>query len=79
MWCRHATGVPGHGGTFDRWIVHAEAWPKPEVACGTWIMRHLADYTGMLDLETVGGRIIEAHLRFADQWLACMGPGGSWR
>src|SRR5580698_2799778 len=53
MWWRHATGVPGPGGTFDRWVVHAEARPELEGACGIWITRHLAGYTGMLNLETI--------------------------
>jgi hypothetical protein len=75
LWWRHATGVPGPGGTFDRWIVHAEARPELEAACGAWIERHLADYTGMLNLETIDDRIIEVHLRFADQWPDLYGPG----
>ncbi len=74
-WWRHATGIPRPGGTFDRWVVHAEARPQLEAACGAWIASHLADYTGMLNLETIGGRIIEAHLRFADQWPDLYGEG----
>jgi hypothetical protein len=42
MWWRHATGVPGHGGTFDRWIVHAEARPKLEAACRNMERDHSA-------------------------------------
>ena len=37
--------------------------------------RHLAGFTGMANFETIGGRIIEAHLRFADQWPDLYGPG----
>jgi hypothetical protein len=29
----------------------------------------------MLNLETIGGAIIETHLRFADQWPDLYGPG----
>jgi hypothetical protein len=29
----------------------------------------------MANFETIGGRIIEAHLRFADQWPDLYGPG----
>ncbi len=36
---------------------------------------NLAGYTGMLNLETIGATIIEAHLRFADQWPDLYGPG----
>jgi hypothetical protein len=74
-WWRHVTGKPAGEGTFDYWIVHAEADPKIEAHCGTWVKDHLAGYTGMLNLETIGGTIIEAHLRFADQWPDLYGPG----
>src|SRR6202042_1383035 len=45
-----------------------------ETRCGAWTQKNLAGYTGMLNLETIGGRIIEAHLRFADQWPDLYGP-----
>ncbi len=90
VWWRHSTGHPGPGGTFDYWTIHAAGRPALEDACGAWAERHLAGYTGMLNLETIGGRIIEAHLRFADQWPDLYGAGwvaavialyakGAWR
>jgi len=42
--------------------------------CRAWIRANLSDYTGMANIETIGGRIIEAHLRFADQWPDLYGP-----
>jgi len=74
-WWRHVTGKPAGEGTFDYWIVHAEPIAAIETNCGTWIEKNLAGYTGMLNLETIGGTIIEAHLRFADQWPDLYGPG----
>ena len=74
-WWRHVTGKPAGEGTFDYWCVHAEPEPGIEANCGEWIRRHLAGYTGMLNLETIGGFIIEAHLRFADQWPDLYGDG----
>jgi hypothetical protein len=74
-WWRHVTGKPAGEGTFDYWIVHAEPDADIEKRCGAWINAHLAGYTGMLNLETIGGTIIEAHLRFADQWPDLYGPG----
>ena len=68
LWCRHAQGIPGPGGTFDYWIVEAHGRPALEHYCRDWIRRNLPDYTGMLNVETIGGYIIEVHLRFADQW-----------
>jgi hypothetical protein len=74
-WWRHVTGKPAGEGTFDYWIVHAEPNPGVEAHCGAWIEKNLAGYTGMLNLETIGGTIIEAHLRFADQWPDLYGLG----
>jgi hypothetical protein len=74
-WWRHATGVPRQGGTFDRWIVDANPRPQLEELCGAWIVGHLSGYTGMMNLESIGGRIIEVHLRFADQWPDLYGEG----
>jgi len=74
-WWRHVTGKPAGEGTFDYWIVHAEPDAGIEARCGAWIEKNLAGYTGMLNLETIGGTIIEAHLRFADQWPDLYGPG----
>ena len=74
-WWRHVTGKPAGEGTFDYWTVHAEAHADIEGRCGRWVQSHLAGYTGMLNLETIGGVIIEVHLRFADQWPDLYGAG----
>ena len=74
-WIRHATGVPAGGGTFDYWTVHAAAQPQLEHQLSGWIKLHLAGYTGMFNAETIGGTIIDAHLRFADQWPDLYGRG----
>jgi len=74
-WWRHVTGKPAGEGTFDHWIIHAEPDDAIEKRCGAWIEKNLPGYTGMLNLETIGGTIIEAHLRFADQWPDLYGPG----
>jgi len=77
QWWRHARGIASGDGTFDYWEVHADPDEAVEQWCGTWCRRHLAGYTGMVNLETIGGRIIEAHLRFADQWPDLYG-GRRW-
>jgi len=74
-WWRHTVGTPLEGGMFDHWTVLAEPRPEVENACGAWISKNLAGYTGMMNLETIGARIIEAHLRFADQWPDLYGSG----
>jgi len=75
VWWRHTTGVTAPGGTFDYWHIHAEAMPGIEAWCGAWASKHLRGYTGMINVETIGSRIIEAHLRFADQWPDLYGAG----
>jgi hypothetical protein len=74
-WWRHVTGKPAGGGTFDYWTVQAVNEPAAEARCSAWVRAHLRGYTGMLNLETIGGTIIEAHLRFADQWPDLYGSG----
>ncbi len=74
-WWRHATGATSAGGTFDHWHVHAGGMQEVEEWCGAWLREHLPGYTGMINFETIGGRIIESHLRFADQWPDLYGPG----
>jgi hypothetical protein len=74
-WWRHVTGAPGGEGTFDFWMVHAAKDPVIEDYCGTWIKRHLPGYTGILNIESIGGRMIEVHLRMSDQWPDLYGAG----
>lgn len=74
-WWRHARGGASGDGTFDYWEVASTANPAVEEWCGAWCARNLAGYTGLVNLETIGGRIIEAHLRFADQWPDLYGTG----
>jgi len=75
VWWRHTVGRSLPDGMFDYWTILAEPRPAIERYCGEWAARHLAGYTGMLNFETIGGRIIEAHLRFADQWPDLYGEG----
>jgi hypothetical protein len=76
-WWRHARGIASGEGTFDYWEVRAAPDDDVERHCGEWCRRHLADYTGLANFETIGGRIIEVHLRFADQWPDLYG-GDRW-
>ena len=74
-WWRHATGAPSGEGTFDHWTLHAAPDAAIENYCGAWVRKHLRGYTGMLNIETIGERIIEVHLRFSDQWPDLYGAG----
>lgn len=74
-WCRHVRGMPLPGGTFDYWTVEARRRPRLEQHCREWIRTNLGGYTGMVNIEAIGGRIIEVHLRFTDQWPDLYGAG----
>ena len=76
-WWRHARGITGREGTFDYWEIGAGRHRAIEDWAGTWSRRHLKGYTGIINLETIDARIIEAHLRFADQWPDLYG-GDRW-
>src|SRR5260221_3098637 len=75
VWCRHTTGVTGARGSFDYWTVHAKPKPALEAYLGEWVGRNLGGFTGIVNLETIGGRIIECHLRMSEQWLDLNGKG----
>ncbi|MCI0400536.1 MAG: hypothetical protein L0Z68_04435 [Gammaproteobacteria bacterium] len=75
VWWRHAMGMALGNGMFDYWTVLADPRPTIEQYCGDWLRRNLKGYTGMINFETIGGKIIECHLRFADQWVDLYGPG----
>ena len=75
-WWRHVTGKAGRRGhlrLLDRSCRAGQPLSRRRAAHGS--KKIFAGYTGMLNLETIGGKIIEAHLRFADQWPDLYGPG----
>jgi hypothetical protein len=74
-WSRHSHGIAIGEGMFDYWVVEAARRPALETYVTEWIAANLPGYTGMINLETIGGRIIEAHLRFSDQWPDLYGAG----
>ena len=75
MWWRHTVGKSLPEGMFDYWVILADARPEVERYCGDWLNRCLKGYSGMVNFETIGGVIIECHLRFADQWVDLYGGG----
>jgi hypothetical protein len=75
VWWRHTLGAALGDGMFDYWTVIAESRPNIESYCGDWLGSQLEGYTGCVNLETIAGKIIEVHLRFADQWPDLYGGG----
>jgi hypothetical protein len=74
MWMRHALGFPWHEGMFTHWVIETGQRPELETFLSCWVKCNMAGYTGMMNFETIGGKIIETHLRFADQWCDLYGP-----
>jgi hypothetical protein len=75
QWWRHTCGVALGEGMFDHWTIEADARPQLEEYCALWLRANLRGYSGVVNFETIGGRIIECHLRFADQWPDLYGEG----
>jgi len=76
IWARHATGATFRDGMFRHWTIHAERDVVLINELQKFSSSHLPRYTGMVNFETIDKHIIEAHLRFADQW--CDLYGASW-
>lgn len=74
-WWRHVRGEPLPNATFDYWTILAEDRPEFEERAGEWIRTRFGNYTGMMNVESIGGWVIEGHLRFADQWPDLYGAG----
>ena len=49
--------------------------PTSRIIAAPGSVEHLAGYTGILNIETIGGRMIEVHLRMSDQWPDLYGAG----
>lgn len=75
VWIRHAEGFPLTGAMFKHWIVKAADDIELTAFLTAWVARELPRYSGMINIETIGGRIIEAQIRFADQWCDLNGAG----
>jgi len=89
-WWRHTVGKALPRGMFDYWTLLARPLPRLERYLRAWIRRNLRGFTGVVNFETIGGTIIECHLRLSEQWVDLNGPGwldsvvalyvhGTWR
>ncbi len=74
-WICITRGYPLAKGTWDYWHVNMPAAPEVEAHLRDFIARHLGDYTGALNFEVIGTKIIEAHPRIAVQWVDLYGDG----
>ena len=74
-WWRHTIGKALSGGMFDYWTVLARRLPRLETDGRAWMRKTLPGFTGIVNLETIRGSIIECHLRMSEQWIDINGPG----
>lgn len=74
-WLRHTHGITWRGGTFKHWTIEKDGRVDLTTYLRSWLAANMQGYTGMVNFETIGGRIIEMHLRFADQWCDLYGQG----
>ena len=75
QWWRHVTGKTVGEGTFDYWTVHAEPDTGIEIPCTASVEKNLPGYTGMLNLETIGGEIHRSAFALCRSWPDLYGPG----
>ncbi|MFO0998169.1 MAG: hypothetical protein U1F33_15920 [Alphaproteobacteria bacterium] len=75
VWWRHVVGHAAGQGTFDHWTVESGRRTALEAYCGLWLGRHLKGFTGIVNIESIDGRMIEIHLRMSDQWPDLYGAG----
>ena len=76
-WWRHSEGLAAGEGMFDYWTIHAAANPEIEAAAGAFMRTRLEKFSGMINFESIGARMIEMHLRITDQWPDIYG-GKPW-
>jgi hypothetical protein len=75
VWQAHVKGMAAPEGTFDYWQILSEPIPQLEATYAEWLSQYLKNYTGMINIESIGGKIIEIHLRVIDQWPDLYGEG----
>lgn len=72
-WICVTRGYPLEKGTWDHWHIGAPAAQEVEALLEGFIAQHLADYTGALNFELIGEKIIEVHPRISVQWIDLYG------
>lgn len=74
-WFAHTLASRIRSGERPVWWAVGVALPDLEPVLTDWVARHLAGYTGLCNLEMIGARPIEAHLRGSNGFFDLYGPG----
>lgn len=68
-WQATSVGSPSETfGRFDMWELISGRLPETATA-EAWALAHLRDYAGCCNIELIGNRVIEVHLRLTQDWL----------
>ena len=74
-WSAQTRGHPIDNGRFSHWERLAAGDAALDAFLGGWVAEHLGSYSGILNFETIGGRIIECHLRMSVEFIPLYGAG----
>ncbi len=72
-WHSFSRGIPLDKGMFDYWEINIDPPLSDLDYVQNFVATHLHDFRGAVNFEMIGGRIIEAHLRIAVQWIEIYG------
>ena len=74
-WFAHTEGHPIDNGRFSHWERLNGDNAALERVLSAWAARYLGGFTGIVNFETIGARIIECHLRMSVEFIPLYGRG----
>lgn len=74
-WFAHTEGHPIDNGRFSHWERLDGGMGALERVLADWSGEHLRGFTGIVNFETIGARIIECHLRMSVEFIPLYGAG----
>ncbi len=74
-WFAHTEGHPIDNGRFSHWERLDTDESALESVLSGWAAEHLKGFTGIVNFETIGMRIIECHLRMSVEFIPLYGRG----
>jgi len=74
-WFAHTQGYPIDNGRFSHWERLNGDNGALEAVLADWSLQHLRGFTGIVNFETIGARIIECHLRMSVEFIPLYGAG----
>lgn len=69
IWHAQALGIAQTPRSFSAWFLGVDFYDEWD-AVAHFVGAHLAGYSGPVNVETIGGQIIEVHLRLTQDWLS---------